>query len=77
MKKHQAVLAEINNHESRISSVCQSGQHMIDENHFATDEIKRRVGNLNDHWNHLKEKAIQVLDSCVYLVIHSEITNIL
>ncbi|XP_075227894.1 alpha spectrin isoform X2 [Lycorma delicatula] len=59
MKKHQAVLAEINNHENRILMVCQSGQQMMDERHFASDEIKVRVGNLNDHWNQLKDKAIQ------------------
>ncbi|XP_066994167.1 spectrin alpha chain isoform X1 [Anabrus simplex] len=59
IKKHQAVLAEINNHENRIGSVCQSGQQMIEDGHFATDEIKQRVGTLNDHWTQLKEKALQ------------------
>ncbi|XP_039289075.1 spectrin alpha chain-like isoform X4 [Nilaparvata lugens] len=59
MKKHQAVLAEINNHESRIGMVSQSGQQMIDDGHFASDEIKVRTGNLNDHWNQLKDKAVQ------------------
>lgn len=59
MKKHQAVLAEINNHENRIAAVCQSGQQMMDDGHFATDEIRLRLGNLNDHWIQLKEKALQ------------------
>lgn len=63
MKKHQAVLAEINNHENRIAAVCQSGQQMIDEGHFATDEIRLRLGNLNYHWTQLKEKALQVSDA--------------
>lgn len=62
MKKHQAVLAEINNHEHRVTTVCQSAQHMMDEGHFATDEIRLRAGNLNDHWTQLKEKALQVND---------------
>jgi Spectrin repeat. len=60
IKKHQAVLAEINNHENRIAAVCQSGQQMMDDGHFASDEIKQRVGTLNDHWTQLKEKALQV-----------------
>lgn len=59
MKKHQAVLAEINNHENRVAAVCQSGQQMIDEGHFAADEIRLRLANLNDHWTQLKEKALQ------------------
>nr|CAD7598155.1 unnamed protein product [Timema genevievae] len=59
MKKHQAVLSEINNHENRMAAVCQSGQQMLDDGHFASDEIKQRVGALNDHWTQLKEKALQ------------------
>lgn len=60
MKKHQAVVAEINNHESRIAAVTQSAQQMIDTKHFASEDIKQRLANLNKHWNHLKEKALQV-----------------
>lgn len=60
MKKHQAVVAEINNHESRIAAVTQVGQQMVDTKHFASEDIKQRLANLNKHWNHLKEKALQV-----------------
>lgn len=60
MKKHQAVLAEINNHDSRIAAVDQAAQQMISEEHFAIEEIKRRISELDSHWNALKEKALQV-----------------
>ena len=59
IKKHQAVLAEINNHESRIGVVTHAGNQMIDEGHFAADDIRARIGNLNYHWSALKEKAVQ------------------
>lgn len=59
MKKHQAVLAEINNHESRIAAVDQAAHQMIEEEHFAMEDIKRRIQELDSHWNHLKEKALQ------------------
>lgn len=59
IKKHQAVLSEINNHENRVAAVCQNSQQMIDDGHFASDEIRLRASNLNDHWNQLKEKALQ------------------
>ncbi|KAK6636692.1 hypothetical protein RUM43_010354 [Polyplax serrata] len=59
IKKHQAVLAEINNHENRIAAVCQVGQQMINDGHFAKDDIKQRIAVLNDHWNQLKNKALQ------------------
>lgn len=59
IKKHQAVLAEINNHEHRVRSVCQSGDDMIREGHFASEEIQKRVYSLNDKWQSLKDKANQ------------------
>ncbi|XP_014291975.1 spectrin alpha chain isoform X2 [Halyomorpha halys] len=59
MKKHQAVLAEINNHESRIAAVDQAAHQMIEEEHFAMEDIKRRIQELDSHWNQLKEKALQ------------------
>uniref|UniRef100_A0A0V0G435 Putative ca2+-binding actin-bundling protein n=2 Tax=Triatoma TaxID=30075 RepID=A0A0V0G435_TRIDM len=59
MKKHQAVLAEINNHESRMSAVTQAGDQMIDEGHFSSEEIKKRTADLNAHWFQLKDKALQ------------------
>lgn len=60
MKKHQAVLAEISNHESRVTAVCGSGRSMRDAGHFASDEISRRVQTLSDQWTQLKDKALQV-----------------
>ncbi|KAB7494812.1 Spectrin alpha chain [Armadillidium nasatum] len=59
IKKHQAVLAEINNHENRIVSVTSAGEEMIGDGHFAAEEIKQRLNTLNQHWSLLKEKANQ------------------
>lgn len=59
IKKHQAMLAEINNHENRVRAVCQCGDDMIGEDHFAAEEIHKRVQGLNDKWQQLKDKAFQ------------------
>lgn len=59
IKKHQAVLAEINNHDSRIGAVVDAGKRMMEDEHFASDEIRYRVNNLYEHWVQLKEKANQ------------------
>lgn len=59
IKKHQAVLAEINNHENRISVVVEAGKQMLEDEHFASDEIRTRVGALYDHWHNLKDRALQ------------------
>ncbi|KAF4526948.1 hypothetical protein B566_EDAN015448 [Ephemera danica] len=59
IKKHQAVLAEISNHEGRFGAVCQASQTMMDEGHFATDEIRQSTSALKDHWTQLKDTANQ------------------
>lgn len=58
-KKHQAVLAEINNHEPRVAAVCQAGSSMLQVGHFAAEEISQRLAALDEHWGQLKEKARQ------------------
>lgn len=59
IKKHHAVLAEINNHESRTLAVGQAGEEMISEKHFAADDIKSKINGLMTKWHALKDKAMQ------------------
>jgi len=59
IKKHQASMAEINNHESRVDAVSRVAQTMVEQNHFASEDIKARLSALHDNWNSLKEKAAQ------------------
>jgi len=59
IKKHQAVLAEMHNHEPHVLAVCQAGYQMADDGHFAADEVRKRIQTLADHWAYLKEKALQ------------------
>ncbi|CAH1271225.1 SPTA1 [Branchiostoma lanceolatum] len=59
LKKHQALQAEIAGHENRIKAVCQTGQDMVQEEHFATDDINSKVSGLEDKWQELKDKAAQ------------------
>lgn len=58
-KKHQAVLAEINNHEARVAAVCAAGSRMLDEGHFAAEDISQRLQGLDERWAQLKERARQ------------------
>lgn len=60
IKKHQAVLAEVNNHDSRITAVVDAGKQMMEDEHFASDEIRNRVDALYNHWVALRDKANQV-----------------
>lgn len=41
------MLAEIEGHEPRIKEVAQNGQDMINEGHFASDDIQNKVAGLN------------------------------
>lgn len=72
IKKHQAVLAEINNHDSRISAVVDAGKQMMEDEHFASDEIRNRVNALYEHWVQLKDKANQVSHKFIIHLKHKQ-----
>ncbi|CAH3114647.1 unnamed protein product [Porites lobata] len=56
-KKHQALMTEIAGHEPRIRAVCDNGVQMIDNGHFASDEIKEKIDDLDQKWVDFKDKA--------------------
>ena len=53
------MVGEVNNHQPKLDAVVQSAQTMIDEGHFAADEIKNRTNHLKDHSTQLKSKCEQ------------------
>ncbi len=59
IKKHQVMQGEVNHHEPKVDAVVEQAQAMIDQGHFAAEEIKVRKGHLLDHWAALKEKSNQ------------------
>ena len=59
IKKHVLVMTEINNHETGIDSVSEAAQKLVEEGHFASEQIKFRLSQLHDHWDLLKEKSQQ------------------
>ncbi|XP_063696613.1 spectrin alpha chain [Culicoides brevitarsis] len=59
IKKHHAVLSEINNHENRVVAVLNAGDQLILEQPLASDDVRARVDAVKDQWNSLKEKSLQ------------------
>uniref|UniRef100_A0A8D2Q8R0 Spectrin alpha chain, non-erythrocytic 1 n=1 Tax=Varanus komodoensis TaxID=61221 RepID=A0A8D2Q8R0_VARKO len=59
LKKHQALQAEIAGHEPRIKAVTQKGNAMVEEGHFAAEDVKAKLDDLNQKWESLKGKASQ------------------
>uniref|UniRef100_A0A3B4VBC9 Spectrin alpha chain, non-erythrocytic 1 n=1 Tax=Seriola dumerili TaxID=41447 RepID=A0A3B4VBC9_SERDU len=59
LKKHQALQAEITGHEPRIKAVTQKGDAMIEEGHFAGEDVKAKLAELHGRWDTLKAKASQ------------------
>uniref|UniRef100_A0A8B9CPV3 Spectrin alpha chain, non-erythrocytic 1 n=1 Tax=Anser brachyrhynchus TaxID=132585 RepID=A0A8B9CPV3_9AVES len=59
LKKHQALQAEIAGHEPRIKAVTQKGNAMVEEGHFAAEDVKTKLNELNQKWDSLKAKASQ------------------
>ena len=59
IKKHQAVLSEIHNHENRTVGVLESGEKMLSEHQTSSDDIRLRVDALRDQWTSLRDKSNQ------------------
>ncbi|XP_077779120.1 spectrin alpha chain, non-erythrocytic 1-like [Podarcis muralis] len=59
LKKHQALQAEIAGHEPRIKAVTQKGNTMVEEGHFAADDVRAKLSDLHQKWESLKGKASQ------------------
>ena len=59
IKKHSNMSGEISNHEPKLEQVYEQAQTMIEETHFASEEIKARISHLKEHWNQLKTKCEQ------------------
>uniref|UniRef100_A0A3P9IJC5 Spectrin alpha chain, non-erythrocytic 1 n=1 Tax=Oryzias latipes TaxID=8090 RepID=A0A3P9IJC5_ORYLA len=59
LKKHQALQAEITGHEPRIKAVTQKGEAMVEEGHFAGEDVKTRLAELHGRWDTLKAKSSQ------------------
>jgi len=43
LRKHQGLMGELQNHESQIRTVCNEGEDMINQGHFASAEIKKNI----------------------------------
>ncbi|KOB67798.1 putative alpha-spectrin protein [Operophtera brumata] len=65
MKKHQAVMGEMAQHEARVEAVRAAGTALRDQGHFAAEDIASRLHQLHQQWTHLQEKALQQQESPV------------
>ena len=59
VKKHQALMTELAGHEARIRRTLNSGEDMVQREHYATPDIKQRISQLQAKWDLLKEKALK------------------
>uniref|UniRef100_A0A3Q3W9R3 Spectrin alpha chain, non-erythrocytic 1 n=1 Tax=Mola mola TaxID=94237 RepID=A0A3Q3W9R3_MOLML len=59
LKKHQALQTEITGHEPRIKAVTQKGEAMVEEGHFAGEDVKAKLTEIHGRWGTLKSKASQ------------------
>ncbi|XP_065916481.1 spectrin alpha chain, non-erythrocytic 1-like [Dysidea avara] len=53
LQKHQAFEAELTANKGRVDSVTLDGEKLVDNGHYASDEIKSRVESLEELWSEL------------------------
>ena len=56
LQKHQAFEAELLENKGRVDSVNETGEDLIDGNHYAAHEIEARIDTLRNYWQGLIEK---------------------
>ncbi len=59
VKKHQTIQAEIQGHEPRIRKTCNEAEDMINNEHYALSDIKKRCTQLQSKWQLLKDNALK------------------
>jgi spectrin alpha len=57
IKRHQALIGEINSHDGRIAAVFSGGEAMIAQGHYGNQEVSKRIQDLKTRWAKLKEEA--------------------
>ncbi|CAI8040975.1 Spectrin alpha chain, non-erythrocytic 1 [Geodia barretti] len=55
LKKHQEFEAEVNANEMRIQNIAQTGESLVEGDHYASDDIEARVEELFAKWEELLE----------------------
>ncbi|XP_063713105.1 spectrin alpha chain-like isoform X2 [Symsagittifera roscoffensis] len=62
LKKHHALIAEIDAHEDSLNKVVQTAKDMMGEEHFAAEEIQNKIDDVTAMWDKLKERSNARLD---------------
>ncbi|XP_007530647.2 spectrin alpha chain, erythrocytic 1 [Erinaceus europaeus] len=57
LNRHQVILADISSHEPRIRVITDRGNKMVEEEHFAAEDVASRVRNLNENMESLQARA--------------------
>jgi len=57
VQKHQALEAELKTNREQLDNINSSGKSLIHDNHYATPQVKKMLGDLNSRWDLLDVKA--------------------
>uniref|UniRef100_A0A8R1DU58 Spectrin alpha chain n=1 Tax=Caenorhabditis japonica TaxID=281687 RepID=A0A8R1DU58_CAEJA len=57
IKKQEALIAEIENHDDQVDSVSSTANEMIEQSHFLAPQIREQLAKLCDNWKMLRTKA--------------------
>nr|XP_004671146.2 spectrin alpha chain, erythrocytic 1 isoform X2 [Jaculus jaculus] len=59
LNRHEVILADIASHEPRIKVITERGNKMVEDGHFAAEEIASRVQSLNNNMESLHARAMR------------------
>ena len=56
-QKHQNFDAELQANQGRIDAVAKTGNDLVEGGHYAADNIKARVDEIQDKWNEVNDMS--------------------
>ena len=56
-QKHQNFDAELQANQGRIDAVAKTGNDLVESGHYAADNIKARVDEIQDKWNEVNDMS--------------------
>ncbi|XP_076313686.1 LOW QUALITY PROTEIN: spectrin beta chain, non-erythrocytic 5-like [Tachypleus tridentatus] len=79
-KKHQALVSEINAHESLILATANKGRQMVRSNHYASRDIETQIQQLHASFEHLQDiasvRTLRLQDALEAQLFYSEVTEV-
>ncbi|XP_047735798.1 spectrin beta chain isoform X3 [Hyalella azteca] len=62
IKRHEAFLTTMEANDEKLNAICQFGDKLVKDNHFAADKVQKKAENIDERRAANREHAMQLMD---------------